>query len=297
MMGNFFVHIGLPKTATSTLQTDVFPKLQDEKLKYLGVDGDRREGKSSEIYYLFINAVESGREIECIRNKISDSLRECDLLLSEEMLTVSSATVPWQVKLDRVAEILSGFDYTVIVSVREPVSAMFSYYIELYPRFAKMGFVESAMSHNDMFIYHYEKLLQKLNQAFGVERLHFVRFEDITQNNIEPLIKLLIGNRKHGQVTFGIHNSRVKKKGKVVSRYKVTPYTLLVAAYRKMGLRNIKLIHKVAHAANRRLLMLDKLSLRTVKVPLPSENEIETLKANMLNEGNALLNRFGIRYY
>lgn len=296
-MGKIFVHIGLPKTATSTLQTDVFPKLQDERLKYLGVDGDRKEGKSSEIYYQFMDAVESGGEIESIRSKISDSLRECDLLLSEEMLTVSSAMVPWQVKLDRVAEILSGFDYTVIVSVREPVSALFSYYVELYPRFAKMGFVESAMSHNDMFIYHYEKLLQKLNQAYGFERLHFVRFEDIAQNNIEPLIRLLKGNREYGEIKYGRHNSRVKENGKVVSRYKVTPYTLLVTAYRKMGLRNIKLMHRVAYAAKRQLSMLDKITLRAVKVAPPSENEIAVLKASMLEEGNALSSRFGIRYY
>lgn len=295
-MGKFFVHIGLPKTATSTLQTDVFPKLQDGRLKYIGVDGYRREGKSSELYYQFMASVESGREIESIRIKISDSLRESDILLSEEMLTVSSATVPWQDKLDRVAEILSGFDYTVIIGVREPVSAMFSYYVELYPRFAKMGFVKSAMSHNDMFIYHYEKLLQILIHAFGTERLHFVRFEDIAQNNIEPLINLLVGNREHGEITYGTHNSRVNKNRKVISRYKVTPYTLLAAAYRKAGLRNIKLIDKIARAAKGQLLMLDKLTLRTVKVPQPSENEIQALKTYMVNVGNALSDRFGIRY-
>jgi hypothetical protein len=148
-----------------------------------------------------------------------------------------------------------------------------------------------------MFIYHYGKLLKKLNPVFGVEKLRFIQFEDIAQNNIKPLITLLIGDREHGEISYGAHNSRVTKNEKVVTRYKVTSYTLLMAAYRKMGLRNIKSIHKVARATERCLLMLDSLSFRTVKVSQPSENEIEILKASLLNENSALSGQFGIRYY
>ena len=295
-MGKVFVHIGLPKTATSTLQTDVFPALQDDKLKYLGVDGLRREGASSAIYDQFMDAVENGNGIDTVQNALRENLKVSDLLLSEEMLTLSSENLPWQSKLDRVGEILSGLDYIIIISVREPVSAMFSYYVERYPRLSNIPFVECAISHNDMLIYHYGKLLQTLSQIFETDRLFFVRFEDIISSNIEHLIELLVGNRKCMEISYGIHNRRTTKGGRVVSQYKVSPYTLVAAVYRKLGLKRFRMIGKFAGYAKTHLKVLDQLAFKTVKVSRPTAHDIEFIKDQLLEDRIALTSRFGIRY-
>lgn len=295
-MGKIFVHIGLPKTATSTLQTDVFPALQDDKLTYLGVDGERRERASSALYYQFMDAVESSQGIDGVKEMLRKHSQDNDLLLSEELLTVSSKSVPWQIKLERVAEILSGLDYMIIISVRDPVSALFSYYVELFPRFSNIRFVECAMSHNDMLIFHYAKLLAVLSQAFEIERLFFVKFEDISKNKIDLMLNVLIGDRKHLEISYGIHNSKNMSGDKVVSRYKVTPYTLMVAAYRKAGFEQFNSIHKIASYAKRHLMHLDKVVFKPVTISRPTVIELDYLRQQLAEERMALSSRFGISY-
>ncbi|NJX17193.1 hypothetical protein, partial [Tamlana crocina] len=57
-MAYIFVHIGLPKTATTTIQKDILEKLPEEnKLKYFGVKHPRKasQEKLFREFYCFIS--------------------------------------------------------------------------------------------------------------------------------------------------------------------------------------------------------------------------------------------------
>lgn len=135
--GKLIVHIGLPKTATTTLQADVFPKLINNQIKYLGTFQPREKTPLKNLYHHFCKAVESRENIDNIRILLNKEISKGHtLIISEEGMTVPSGNITWKKKLENLGKIVRGFDYTIIVSVREPSSALFSYYCELYPRFA-----------------------------------------------------------------------------------------------------------------------------------------------------------------
>lgn len=296
MMNKIYVHVGLPKTATSTLQTEVFPVLEGKDFIYLGVDGLRRPGESSPTYVKFMEAVNNGNGISQLRDALHLLLQKTNLLLSDELMVVSSITTSWQQKLARVGEVLAGFDYQIIVSVREPVAAMFSYYVELYPRFSKYEFPQCALSHNDMYIYHYDKLLMELEKNFDSDRLVFIRFEDVIENNIDALLNILVGSRRDFKISYGNHNGREKKGGRVISQNSVTPYALLLEFYRDKKIKDIKIIHWLATRLKKFLLVIDKVKLKNVAIDQPAAEEVIYIKTRISNESTALSSRFGIKY-
>ncbi len=138
MSGKLFVHIGLPKTATTTLQREIFPKLSGDHIQYLGVYQPRKDTNQTVFFEQFCQIVYSGDGIDELARTLSEMLESgATYVLSEEMLTVSSGNASWQAKLTNLAKLLNGLDYSILVTVREPTAAMFSYYIELYEQFSR----------------------------------------------------------------------------------------------------------------------------------------------------------------
>ncbi|MCC4288870.1 sulfotransferase domain-containing protein [Vreelandella aquamarina] len=131
-MKKIFVHIGLPKTGTTTLQKNFFPNI--DTFDYCGVHQPRVQQKKNNnpVYNNIMQYVNSGAgSLKRILNVINNNANE-QILISEEMLTVSEN---WLQKLKRLFEVVSHYDYSIIVTVRDPLKATFSYYIETYERF------------------------------------------------------------------------------------------------------------------------------------------------------------------
>ena len=63
-VARLYVHIGLPKTATTALQQDLFPRLESKTFSYVGVFQPREAAEQRQLYTDFCNAATRGEGIE-----------------------------------------------------------------------------------------------------------------------------------------------------------------------------------------------------------------------------------------
>lgn len=300
MSGRFFVHIGLPKTATSTLQIDLFPAIITDAISYIGVDGLRREQYRTELYDLTLSAVKFQKDVEEVRALLAAQLNAgISLILSEEMLTVSHKATPWRQNLANLSLLLDGLDYALILTVREPVSAIFSYYVERYPYFAGRyaDFTECALNDEAMQIYHYGKLLKEIDKWFARDRVFVYRFEDIIKNNGKEILKIISPAQYNTfEINLSKQNQRKRVGGFVYSRHSLTIPALIRRALLRVGIGDTKLIAILAKVVRPVTKLLDKIALRRIKVPYPSAEEMTDLRKALEQETNALTEYCGIRY-
>ena len=67
--------------------------------------------------------------------KIDHALKSgIDLILSEEMLLVSQHGAGFEQKLQRLGQVVNLYPSVIIISLREPVAALKSFYAEIYFR-------------------------------------------------------------------------------------------------------------------------------------------------------------------
>lgn len=299
MTGRIIVHIGLPKTATTALQHDLFPQLANPSTLYLGVRQPREGNPQHHLYKDFIAAVNGAETMETVREELRRHMNDGQtLLLSEEMLTVSQPGISWRHKLRRLALLLKDLDYALIVTVREPATALFSYYAELYPQFSRRGsFMECALQDDDMRIYHYQSLSDALLNVFERDRITVLSFEDIVENRLDNLIRLIrtdVDEQNH--FTLDQHNARSAKGNAVVARASLPglPQFFKTARgiFRTLGLENGVLSGLLRPFARR----LHKAAVREVKLERPTPEEMKQLRDALRNETLSLKQHFGVAY-
>ena len=292
MNGKVFVHIGLPKTATTTLQIDYFPNLQSERIKYIGVY-QPRHSKQTDEYKTFCDAVNTGGGIDKIRQELMNMCNRCEVIVvSEEMFLVSEKKTRWRTKLANLSRILEGFDYKIIVTVREPISAMFSYYVERYGIFLAKGksFIELAKNDEMMEIYHYGKLTTALFKYFKPEKIYIKKFEDLVAGEGPEALTRLIVTDGSCKKSFKLNNHNTKNvtsQGvyadiKSTFTYKFDLETLSVWV-RRIFFPAVNLLHG------------SKINDKELVVK-PTQNEINELKRHLKMENEALNKLFKIKY-
>lgn len=179
-MKKLLIHIGVPKSATTSLQASFFPNIDSSYLFYAGVYQPRTLNQS-DIYKKFALAL-------YYPEKIDDFIASCnstgvdEIVISEEMVLVDAAGVSWQRKLENLFLMLRSFDYKIILTVRDPVNAAHSFYCEssfdlLF--LSRLSFLESLVTINNFKIFNYPKLIKSLGEIFGPENIAVVHFEDL----------------------------------------------------------------------------------------------------------------------
>jgi hypothetical protein len=300
MTGKIFVHIGLPKTATTTLQKEIFPALSNGVIQYLGVFQPRQENRQSDLYSRFCNAVYSGSSTKEVRSTLASMLNTgTTIILSEEMFTVSSSDVHWRIKLKNLAGILQGLDYTLILTVREPTSALFSYYVELHDKFSreKKDFLELARNDERMHVFHYQKLTEEIFQNFDPQRVFVQKFEDIVAGRLEELCRLITSGHQGWLGHPPQRHNDKKKAGNIV--YTGKKFTLADIPRRlfiSLGIMDTSFAQRLKKAFAPVLRALDSVDLLNKKVVRPSEAEMRQLTIHLRDETAALEKRFGIKY-
>lgn len=298
-MAKIFVHIGLPKTATSSLQMDLFPRLENEKLKYLG----RREIEGQDEHVLFSAFYESvctGKNIEAVKTQLITYLKEdISLLISEEMIVLSQGNVTWRNKLNNLEVILEGLNYCIIVTVRNPVEALFSYYVEMYQKYEKSGhsFVDLALHDENMEIFHYGKLFHEIGNQFALENVFVKPFEDIISGKLYDVINLLaeIGTVNR-DIEIAHKNARASSKDAVVSHYDHTLASVIKNNLRRFGLLPPKVVELAGPVLRPVNMALDYVKLGKVKVKTPSQIEFDQIQRALAQETSELNRLFNIDY-
>ncbi len=298
-MSKIYVHIGLPKTATTTLQSQFYPRLPVKKVDYLGVYQPRGSKKST-FFDCFIQAVNEG-DVEKVRRKIEKKLEDKrSLLISEELIVVSEPQIDWRGKLKNLSEILSGFDYHIIVTVREPVSAMYSFYVELYSFFekTKMSFTDIVTNHPSMEIYHYNKLFNHLFSFFDSDRVYVVKFEDIIKGNIDSLQDLIVPQSEVNYRLGGVKVTNFKKSNHkyVFTGNNITSMDLVRKSFKVIGLQDNNLLRKTKGAFSPIIKLFDSITVKEIRVQKPLMEEIEDLRKSLKSEIIFLKERYGIDY-
>jgi aromatic ring-cleaving dioxygenase len=301
MKGKFLIHIGLPKTATTSLQRDFFPGIVGESTKYIGVFQPREVQAQTLLYQDIYNAVIYRGNIALVRKKLIEKLDSgMSIIISEEMFMVSSSAASWRDKLDNLQYLVADINYEIILTVREPSAAIFSFYTELYQRFASRwnGFIDCALYDEDMEIFHYRKLLKKLFDTFEAEKIHVFKFEDIIANDIKGLESVMPCVPKvEANFNLSHQNKKSQKKGYVVSpKYEIS-FVDNIYQYcdwlRNNNSNSIILVKKIARPVVK---LIDKITRMKLKVQRPSESEIDLLKKSLASETAALEEQFGIKY-
>lgn len=127
-MTDIIIHIGLPKTATTTVQYEIFSAPENRHF-YLG---KFRDGSG-----LFRNTVAdylSGQiSLEEARSRVAGEVSDDGpYLYSDEMLSVSS-TLSWREKLEHMTRLLEGYTVSVVATLRRPSNHALSVFAELQP--------------------------------------------------------------------------------------------------------------------------------------------------------------------
>lgn len=195
-MPTVYFHIGLPKTATTSLQLGIFPLLDLANIHYLGVCQPRSTA-SSEQFYQLVKTVCKGKDLLSTKKMISEYLaKEKSVLISEEMFTVSQKKCSWKEKLQNCAKLIEGFDYKILVTIRDPIDAMFSYYIEraTVEHFLRgKSFVDIAKFDEAMKIYHSQYFFNWLYSVFEPNRIETACFERLVRGDFSELISFFDG--------------------------------------------------------------------------------------------------------
>lgn len=300
MTGKIVVYIGLPKTATTTLQSNVFPGWEGDKMTYLGVNQPRQLGKQAALYSSVVEAVNAGEGVEATRAALESAVTTgSTVLLSEEMFTVSSDCKSWEAKLKNLASLLEGIDSRLLVTVREPASALFSYYVERYPYFSRYEkpFMELASTDDDMMVFHCGRLSQVLLDFFSKEQIFVYSFEEIIAGRLNPLYCLVTGC-SDGSEWYPLKKSNEKKRS-MGYVYTGGRFTLAdIDSFFSSPIRQRD--HPVAVQSKRLfwplVRQLETVTLKKAAVPVPSMREFAELRVYLEPETAALYQNFGVKY-
>lgn len=300
MPNRVYCHIGLPKTATTSLQLDYFPYVDNSRFDYLGVKQPRGSYANDSLYESIIKAVNTGDELELVNQRLKARLEKGgkSILISEEMFTVASRETTWQNKLCRLRSVLEGTDYRVLATVREPVSAMFSFYVELYHRFSseKDGFLELARSNNDFLIYRYEELVRLMVDVFGESNIYFQRFEDVLQGRHDGLERFLeYPEMEEGYSLIGNHNNKSKKDNMIHIPVRLR-LGWISKIYNFFGGEGSALARLFKSLLSPLVDRVRSVNFRTVVVPMLDEKERDKLEKELAGSISELSERFGVKY-
>jgi hypothetical protein len=302
-------HIGLPKTATTTLQRGVFQQLDQNSIEYLGVR-QPREQQQDLLYVELMRCISSPDASPEIKLSVKKLLIKKQnevakpIVLSEEMISVDSGGLTWQEKYKNLADILCDLNYRIIITVREPVSALYSLYVELYSTvsISHDSLIDFFQNCNTAKIYRYGALYELLAKCFGPEKLVFLPFEGISQpheyvtqlkkaiglsDNID--IKLRHENQKksNGQGTY-VQATEKQTSGKIeFVRVKVAE------KFRHKSLP--KFLGLILKSINRHIIKFDGLKNRKL-LPYPPHQDVKLLSSELQGENSVFNQKTGINY-
>lgn len=216
MTAQVYLHIGPPKTATTSLQV-ALQGLDHPQLVYFGVRQPRAEFANTDLKLL--NSISKGEptpehEFNNLRDKIKKYISEDKVLfLSEEMFTVGQSKTEIREKITHLITFFQRQIETtpcVILTLRDPVDALPSYYQEIFrslPFELASDFTQFCRD-GRTFCYDYSAIIGHINKCGA--HLHILLFEDLASGSLSS--QALLGATTDLNFTLRVGKTNVGKR-------------------------------------------------------------------------------------
>ncbi len=186
---SLILHLGPPKTATTTLQRHVFPQLNfiDYRGKF-----DHRYLSHDPLYIALYQYVVDGKgSLEAIRERIQNALATAThpILLSEENWTKGTFQPGGQLskeKIHRLHQATSGFNVLVLYALRPMKEASFSAFVQFQAMHEKtpQPIAQLIAQSDALFPYRYHEARTLLDE-FWPQRVFPLDFYELAKGKIE----------------------------------------------------------------------------------------------------------------
>lgn len=235
------IHIGPPKTATTSLQ-EFFQNLKSEEIIYGGTYQPRTAKPTAVINLIYRYPFSLDKEN--LSNEIKSFIKENldqgkNIFLSEEMFLLESPDYGYESKLKNLFEHVKEFNPKILIVVRNPKEALQSYYTELYHKVdtQKIRSFKDFIFSKYCEVYKYSLLIEKL-RAIGFAEVKVLKYENLVAG--EYKLSTIFPNIKDDeQILLTEKNVSKKLAGK---RY-AKPVPLKQIILRRLAfLRNVPLL-------------------------------------------------------
>jgi hypothetical protein len=205
MKKKLLIHIGPPKTATTSFQYWLADN--QENYTYIGVFQPRYSKENivyNNFWKFFIGTLTLQELIDCINNIETKEI----LMLSEEMILVTN----WENKISKLKELESFFDVYLSYCYRNSNKAIPSYYAEIHSTLPKKMKGDYELFVNDIRFKAYD--LEYLTSIIN-SKLNIFTFDDLVKGNLtlNKMFKLNIDDDNFNlNIFLKKENSRVNKE-------------------------------------------------------------------------------------
>jgi hypothetical protein len=186
VMKSLILHLGLPKTGTTFLQKQCFPKVRN--CAYLGKSyangNDRVRDKLVDL-------------LECDEKKFNESkdaflssinsIDEERLLISDEMMIVDTGKATWQKKIERLSRLFENNDVKlecIFLLFRDPLQASYSFYVETYNlhKHKYPEYEDFVLNSNQSKIYNFSELVKVMKGRFNQKNIKIISYESLKKS-------------------------------------------------------------------------------------------------------------------
>lgn len=214
-MNKLYIHLGPPKTATTSFQ-HFFLKEKIDNLSYEGIIQPRISDDNS-LCKLLYNKTSSKLNSKNLISILKNSIEKHNVILSEEMFLVEQKRISWENKLKNLYSIIGDFEPTLLIVVRNPIDAIKSYYQELFYNLDK----KSITSINDFAlsdyckIYDYSYLFETLKNI-GFTNMKILKYEKLVNGNYS--LDEIFDVSTKDKLELGHQNKSIKRNGKYYAK-------------------------------------------------------------------------------
>lgn len=186
-----YLHLGVHKTATSSLQKNILEALPPS-YDYLGVRYPRAT-RQRPLYTELMHAVcradeaEFERTLDSLQQRLKDAAagHERGIVISDELFSTGGeeffgGQIGVQARLQRLGRLLKDFDTRVLLTVRHQPDAIYSLYVQKYNYLpARYQRFETFYRVSDLRAYDYAGYGELIAETLKTERLFLADFHDI----------------------------------------------------------------------------------------------------------------------
>ncbi|MDA9983289.1 hypothetical protein N9H39_11330 [Gammaproteobacteria bacterium] len=188
-MNTLFLHLGMHKTATTSLQISVFPQIKDSIFI-----GRKPLESMHDQHHLYLQIADycfkkEDQDPRAIKEELQNLLKTNNVILSDEWFTADFSMQthfngrPWQERLQQLYAIVEGLPFKILFTIRAPDKALHSLFCEYNEHDIDLPYstAESfALESNDSKAFDFPNL-QKLATEIFEQIPDFLCYEDLIE--------------------------------------------------------------------------------------------------------------------